>query len=187
MGKEKEIIKNYFLNNMQIKGLYKTDSCPNEELLCDYLLHCLSQAEEEKLKAHIFQCSYCLEQLALGGKAKSGLFHKEKTLQPATLKKAMQRLGIFESRWEKPVAFTCPYCGKRLTSSKKRWQKIIWPVLAGLAFIASFLFSRYFLQFLVLAIILALKWLIDSLNRRSLIMINRQEDKHKEENAHLKD
>lgn len=38
-------------------------------------------------------------------------------------------------------------------------------------FILSFIFSRYFLQFLAAAIILSLKWIVDSKNSKILITI----------------
>jgi len=52
-------------------------------------------------------------------------------------------------------------------------KKVNWYFLGMLvSFILSFVFPRYFLQFLIAAVILAVKWIIDSRNTRMLIMIH---------------
>ena len=46
-----------------------------------------------------------------------------------------------------------------------------WPILALLSFVLSFVFTRYFVQFLALAVIFSLKWIFDTGSTRTLIMI----------------
>jgi len=53
----------------------------------------------------------------------------------------------------------------------KKWKKNIWLIGAIIAFTLSFFFREYFVQFLVAAILLGLKWIFDSTNARMLIMI----------------
>lgn len=48
----------------------------------------------------------------------------------------------------------------------------IWLVISAMMFFLSFIFPRYFLQFLSAAIIAGLKWIIDSKTTRMLIMIH---------------
>jgi len=51
-------------------------------------------------------------------------------------------------------------------------QKInLWLVGCIAMFLLSFIISRYFIQFLVAATLLGLKWIVDSKNTRMLIMI----------------
>ena len=52
------------------------------------------------------------------------------------------------------------------TISKYKWQ-----VFASISFILSFIFTRYFLQFLILAVIFSIKWIFDTGSTRTLIMI----------------
>ena len=54
---------------------------------------------------------------------------------------------------------------------KTKWKKNIWLIGAIIAFTLSFFFRDYFVQFLVAAILLGLKWIFDSTNARMLIMI----------------
>ena len=51
-------------------------------------------------------------------------------------------------------------------------RKNVWIITSGLFLLCSFIFRRYFLQFLALTVISALKWIIDSRNTRMLIMIH---------------
>ena len=50
-------------------------------------------------------------------------------------------------------------------------KESIFLILAIISFIASFIFGRYFLQFLVATIIFGIKWIVDSKTSRMLIMI----------------
>lgn len=57
---------------------------------------------------------------------------------------------------------------KRRPGLKKEW---LYLALAVLCFGASFVFSRYFLQFLTATLILGMKWVVDSKTSRMLIMV----------------
>ena len=54
---------------------------------------------------------------------------------------------------------------------KKKLTKNTWLLGAALAFILSFLFPKYFMQFLAATVLLGLKWIFDSSNAKILIMI----------------
>ena len=54
---------------------------------------------------------------------------------------------------------------------KYAWKKNIWLIGAIIAFVISFFVRPYFVQALVAAILMALKWIFDSVNARILIMI----------------
>ena len=88
---------------------------------------------------------------------------------------------------EKHIA-DCPYCIYRIAEAyevlnESRFKSIkeffmnariklnLWLVGCIIMFLLSFLVQRYFLQFLVGAILLGAKWIIDSKNTKMLIMI----------------
>lgn len=54
---------------------------------------------------------------------------------------------------------------------KPAWKRNMWLFGTILAFVLSFLVSRYFVQLLVAAILMGVKWIFDSVNARILIMI----------------
>ena len=54
---------------------------------------------------------------------------------------------------------------------KSRWRKNLWLLGAIITFTLSFLVPRYFVQLLVATILMAVKWIFDSVNARILIMI----------------
>ena len=54
---------------------------------------------------------------------------------------------------------------------KSTWKKNLWLFGAIITFTLSFLVSRYFVQLLVATILMATKWIFDSVNARILIMI----------------
>lgn len=54
---------------------------------------------------------------------------------------------------------------------KSTWKRNLWLVGAILTFTLSFFVSRFFVQLLVATILMAAKWIFDSVNARILIMI----------------
>ena len=44
-------------------------SCPDEEIIADYLEGCLSAEDKEAMDAHLSECELCLEELVIAGKA----------------------------------------------------------------------------------------------------------------------
>ncbi|PIQ88434.1 MAG: hypothetical protein COV72_09020 [Candidatus Omnitrophica bacterium CG11_big_fil_rev_8_21_14_0_20_42_13] len=124
------------------------ENCPSELELSDYLGNRLSPDKQEVLLAHVSRCRRCLSSLALAHEA----------LQAETKEAPNQQMlakakDIYK---KKPKNTVFNY----------RWQ-----ILAFISFVLSFLLSRYFLQFLVLAAVFSLKWILDSGSTRTLIMI----------------
>ena len=58
------------------------------------------------------------------------------------------------------------------TRRVKLKKEHIFLVVAIIAFALSFIFSRYFLQFLTATIVFGIKWIVDSKSTKTLIMIN---------------
>lgn len=54
---------------------------------------------------------------------------------------------------------------------KSGWKKNLWLISAIITFTLSFFVPRYFVQLLVATILMAIKWIFDSVNARILIMI----------------
>ena len=54
---------------------------------------------------------------------------------------------------------------------KPTWKKNLWLFGAIITFVLSFFVPRYFIQLLVATILMAVKWIFDSVNARILIMI----------------
>lgn len=62
-------------------------------------------------------------------------------------------------------------------------RKNAWGILSVLCLLLSFLFPRYFLQFLLAGSLTALKWIIDSKSAKTLIMIHKAQKLGEEENS----
>lgn len=88
---------------------------------------------------------------------------------------------------EKHIA-SCPYCIYRIAEAyevlgQRQPQKLledfmnlikktnIWLVSCVFMFIMSFIFPRYFMQFLIGTLLCGTKWIVDSKNTKMLIMI----------------
>ena len=123
--------------------------CPSELELSDYLKNRLSREKEDSLLEHIARCPHCLSLLELA-----------------------QREAAEEKAQDKP---TPEMIGRARNIMQKKPKKTIfnykWQVLAFISFVLSFVFTRYFLQFLVLAVIFSIKWIFDAGSTRTLIMI----------------
>ena len=72
--------------------------------------------------------------------------------------------------------FVCPHCGKAITPFKKPISKQflwngVWLGGAVITFMLSFLFRRFFLQFLVVALLFGVKWIVDQKAMRTQVLI----------------
>ena len=73
-------------------------------------------------------------------------------------------------------SFNCPHCGKPITPFKKPIKRqaflnILWLCLGVGAFLLSFVFPRYFFQYLVVALLFGIKWVIDQKSAKTQILI----------------
>lgn len=143
-----QLIKKYLGKKMANRDKFLPGKdCPTEFELSDYLEKQLSQEKENLLLEHIANCPHCLSLLELGQRA------KEKT-----------EVGISPemiTRAEKLAQRSHP----------ARMANFKWPTLALISFILSFVFAKYFMQFLILAVIFSLKWVFDTASTRTLIMV----------------
>ena len=121
--------------------------CPNELKLDDLLEGRLSQEEQDVLIKHAAHCPNCLSLLELAQRA------KEETPSAPTPKMIMRAKSLMQK------------------DSKKKILDYKWQILAFISFALSFIVARFFLQFLILAVIFSIKWIFDSGSTRTLIMI----------------
>ncbi len=122
----------------------KTGTCLSEVELDDYLSGALLPEKRAGAERHLADCAVCLEKLAF---AYQTVEEFEKT------KKSLPR----RRQGAKPM--------------KTDRKKNLWLFGAIIAFALSFFVSRYFVQLLVAAILMGIKWIFDSVNARILIMI----------------
>ncbi|MFH1519373.1 MAG: hypothetical protein ABIE75_02240 [Candidatus Omnitrophota bacterium] len=156
MRKIEEYLKNYL--KKESGNIEKTAQCLGQEVLLDYLGSKLGSQERKGVEEHLSRCNFCLSQLNLafeakksnirniGGKVPSGLVNKAKAL----LKNGKNTIGK-----------------GRVSRMKKNLS------LAGaiMFFIISFLLPKYFMQCLVAAFVLGIRWVLESENGRILIMV----------------
>ena len=160
MRKIEEYLKNYLKKDLSRGRGHPapTPQCLDEEALLDYLGHKLDGRKRKDVEEHLSQCNFCLSQLNLafeakksgiGGKVPSRLINKAKAL--------LSRGGV-----------TPPPTRK---GGPRRMRKNLFLAGAIIFFVTSFLLPKYFMQCLVAALILSMRWVFESENGRTLIMV----------------
>ncbi|MBI2095734.1 MAG: hypothetical protein HYT89_06165 [Candidatus Omnitrophica bacterium] len=103
-----------------------------------------------------------------------GLFRREAESAgeevPAELVQKAKR--FFIDRFQ----ITCPHCHRAVTPFKRpptgqKAQNLLWFALAAASFAGSFLFRRHYVQFLALAMLFGVKFIVDSKATKTQIMI----------------
>ncbi len=125
--------------------------CPSELELSRYLDCRLSEAERQALESHIASCRQCLDFLVLAHQSEKEKGRKKEF--SSLIKRIKGGLGV-----------------KAGNNGATKWL-----ALAIIFFILSFVFSRYFLQFLIGATILALKWVFEGEGAKRAILIFKKE------------
>lgn len=127
--------------------------CLNERTLSSYLDGAISKVERQRIEAHISKCDRCLDFLLVAYEAQ-GCSEK---IPPYLKKRITKRLGLKQ---------------KSVNPGKK------WLFSALVLFALSFVFKTYFLQFLIAAGILGLKWVMEGEGAKRVVMIFRGIDKN---------
>ena len=130
------------------------DKCPNDNALADYIAG--SASNKKDIEKHISGCKACLAKISTALKV-SALYKDGKIPQAPRL--AIERAKEMLSKQTK------------LPPIKHGKYKNLWLLATIIAFLISFLFPRYFLQCLVAAILLGIKWIMESENMRTLILV----------------
>ncbi len=142
-----KLFKEYLEKEMSDLAVSPSLDCPSELELSDYLEKRLSKQKESLFLEHIANCPHCLSLLELAQRA------KERKQDQPTAEMIIRAKNIVQKRSTKTIF-------------KYKWQ-----VFAFISFILSFVFTRYFLQFLILAVVFSIKWIFDTGSTRTLIMI----------------
>lgn len=116
--------------------------CPGDKILADYIAGNLPGQETAEIEGHASGCKDCLWKISNALKADT--LYKEGKLPAVPSKNVIK---------------------------KPRKNTNLWLIAAIIAFIASFVFKRYFLQCLVATILLGIKWIAESENMRTLILV----------------
>lgn len=120
--------------------------CLSETLLSSYLDREILRSERIRIEQHLSNCNHCLDLLLVAYEGRDRLY-----TCPMLLKnKTKQRLGLKQ---------------KRARSGLK------WLFGALILFALSFVFGRFFLQLLVAAAVLGIKWAMEGEGAKQAIMI----------------
>lgn len=121
-------------------------NCLDEKVLSSYLDKSLSGGERTRIEAHVSQCSRCLDFLVLAYEAQGN----RQKCPPLLKEKIKARLGLRQ---------------------RKGRAELKWLFGALFVFAFSFVFKRFFAQFLVAAAILGFKWVMEGESAKRAIMI----------------
>ncbi|MEA3328469.1 MAG: hypothetical protein U9Q08_01830 [Candidatus Omnitrophota bacterium] len=153
------LIKKHLADKAVGSGLKRSKKCPSEADLTAYLHGTISEQKSEKISQHISQCLFCLE--AIEQTSRQDMSIRE----PGPPRQVIERA--------KAIAKT------QGSGGFYRLKKHLWLIGAVIAFGLSFILSKYFFQFLILTLILGIKWALDTANTRTLIMVNDAWHKHR--------
>ena len=130
--------------------------CLNEDVLSSYLDEAISKEEHDRIEHHISNCNRCLDMLLVAYESQGRL--RRCRYAAGLEKKVRDRLGFRE---------------------KRKKTELKWLFSALSLFMLSFVFKRFFLQFLVAAGILGFKWVMEGEGARRVVMIFRGIEKEK--------
>jgi len=160
MDKIERLIKKYLKGKLGLGRADKTLDCPNEQILLGYLNRTLDKEESQFVEHHVAGCGFCLSQLNLA--FQSQLMNKEESFKPVPqelidkTKSFLNLQGIANNA--------------KKTRAKIKKANLF---LAGaiIPFILSFIFPKYFIQFLVVTLVLGIRWAFESEGGRTMVMV----------------
>ncbi len=160
MDRVEKLIKQYLKKHLDFGKDNKTDDCPNEQILLEYFEGALDEERRRSVEYHIAGCGFCLSQLNIA--FESQLMNKQDSFEAVPQKlinKTKSLLGGFNDGKGKKV--------RRVKITKKLF------FLSGaiVFFVLSFVIPKYFIQFLVVTLILGMRWAFESENSRTFIMV----------------
>ena len=133
----KEKLKKEFSNS----SLFRTENCPEESVLLEYLYDDLPKGKSENIREHIQSCIFCTEAVSSIQRWK-----EQKILQDF--------LDVPSDSINRIKDKVCHKEPGLISKIKKQKWLIVSIILFGL----SFLVKRYFFQFLFAALIFGIKW-----------------------------
>lgn len=165
--------------------LESSAACPSDLELTSYTWGVLDGTKKEIIEKHIAECFLCLDKIVSSYEGEKLLAKRKIKKPPAKVTwkaKNIDRLNdeLIKDRVDAVFARNglLPKTRKLLTTEKavikwlpKNLKKNRWLIASITAFVLSFAFPPVFLQFLLAAGILGGKWIFDSENAKTLIMI----------------
>jgi len=177
MDKTERLMKEYLGQNLN--KTEKTAHCLDEQALMDYFSHKLGPEACQNIESHLADCGFCLSQLSL-------------ILEAYDIHKRGKGEKVPEESIQKAKALLKDNqgIGHNKMNRKRRIKKNLFLLGAIIFFVISFLVPRYFLQFLVVTLILGMRWAFESEGGRTLIMVidswrRRSHDQDDEISRHL--
>ncbi len=160
MEREKEVIQKYLKEKLNVAAAKKGKNCPENQDLIDYLQDNLDQDKRKSLENHIAHCSFCLSQVSIATKALQKQRQNDFDPLPENIiKKAKANLNSIKTK------------NKKNESQKKIIKKRFFLATTIIFFGLSFVVPKYFLQFLIGALILGIRWSFESESGKTLIMV----------------
>ena len=147
MDKIERLIKEYLGQNLN--KTERTAHCLSEQVLMDYFEQKLNREDCQNAENHLAGCSFCRSQLSLIFEARDVYKRGKSSKVPAEF---IQR-------------------AKALLMADKRIKKNLFLAGTIMFFTASFFVPKYFFQFLVVTLILGMRWVFESEGGRTLIMV----------------
>lgn len=159
-----------FLGRERRKGVSRLSEIPSDEEFYLFVTDRLRGAALERMFAHLARTpedqklvAEARSLLAAGGEAGMG------SAPRASVAKAKALMGRL------PEAL-CPHCGKSITPFKKppasqARTSSLWLAAAAAAFALSFVFRHYFFQYLVAAVLLGVKGIVEARAAKTQILI----------------
>lgn len=160
-------------------------ACPSDLELAEYISGAMNSAKKEIMAKHISGCFLCLDKLVSAYEGEKLLKKRKIKVPPRHIiwkAKNIDRISdeLIKNRINIALGRKdlLPRTQKLLTTEKavikwlpKNLKKNKWLIASITAFVLSFAFPLVFLQFLLAAGILGGKWIFDSENAKTLIMI----------------
>ncbi len=159
MDKMEKLIAEHLKKNFKPEQAVKTANCPAEEALLQYLEGNLPEKDRQALEYHLADCSFCLSQVSLAFEAR--LKHKQGSLD-----------AVPQELIEKTKSLLVGLNNRHKKDNKTRTLKRrLFLAAAVLSFVLSFVIPKYFMQCLVVTLILGIRWALESEGGRTLIMV----------------
>ncbi len=158
MDKIERLIKQYLGENLN--KTERTADCLSEQVLIDYFRQKLGEEACQNVESHLAGCGFCRSQLDLIFEA--GEAHKRGKGEKVPGELIQKAKALLKADTD---------VDHKQTMRKKRITRNLFLAGAIVFFIASFFVPKYFFQFLVVTLILGMRWAFESEGGRTLIMV----------------
>lgn len=133
----------------------KGKDCLTALMIHHYLERKINPRERKKIEQHLVDCYDCLQIMVETSKAKTG-FERGKFKSSSG------------SHWLSALNKELPPA----SSIGSRQKTLPWLIAAGAAFLCSFLFPCYFVQFSIATLLCGIKWIVETRSTKILIAIH---------------